>query len=161
MNKPICAAILLAGATLGLAACGGGNDEAAAAADADTIPGIEITNARLMLPPVEGNPAAIYFDLANNGERNIAFRNAEVEKAGRAEIHDMMEYNFEMTMGEAPPVMVETGGTVAFEPGGKHVMAFELVEGFKEGDTTKVTLIAAGNKRHSFEATAQAAGDDR
>ena len=161
MNKPICAAILLAGTTLGLAACGAASDDAAAAADADTIPGIEVTNARLMLPPVEGNPAAIYFDLANNGERNIAFRNAEVEKAGRAEIHDMMEYNFEMTMGEAPPIMVETGSMVAFEPGGKHVMAFELAEGFKEGDTTKVTLIAAGNKRHSFEATAQAAGDDR
>jgi hypothetical protein len=143
MKKPIYAAILLAGASLGLAACGGGTDETAEVASADTI------------------EAAIYFELANNGDRNIAFRNAEVEKAGRAEVHDMMEWSGEMVMGEAPPIMVESGGSVSFAPGGKHVMAFDLAEGFGEGDTTKVTLIAAGNKRHTFEVTAQAAGDDR
>lgn len=161
MNKPIFAAILLAGASLGLASCGSEQDDTAPAAQADVIEGIEVTDARLVLPPVAGNPAAIYFTLKNNGDRNIAFRSAEVEKAGRAEIHDMMEWDFEMVMGEAPPVMVEKGATVTFEPGAKHVMAFELEEGFAEGDTTKVTLIAAGSKRHSFEAKAQAAGDDR
>lgn len=162
MNKTICAAILLAGTSLNVAAC---NDAAEENVATDTgtaaIDGIEVTNARLMLPPVAGNPAAIYFDVANTGDRNIAFRSAEVEKAGRAEVHDMMEYDFEMVMGEAPPIMVGSSGSVAFEPGGKHVMAFELDEDFVEGDTTEVTLIAAGNKRHTFEATAQAAGDDR
>lgn len=160
MKQSIYAAIMLAGASIGLSACG---EEPAdtAAADADTIAGIEVTDARLMLPPVAGNPAAIYFELTNNGDRNIAFRSAEVEQAGRAEVHDMMEWSGEMVMGEAPPIMVETGAKVSFAPGGKHVMAFDLAEGFGEGDTTKVTLIAAGGKRHSFEATAQAAGDDR
>lgn len=161
MKKPIYAAILLAGASLSLAACGGEAEEATEVAQEDVIDGIEITDARLMLPPVAGNPAAVYFELANNGDRNIAFRSAEVEKAGRAEVHDMMEWDGEMVMGEAPPIMVESGGSASFEPGGKHVMAFELAEDFGEGDTTKVTLIAAGGKRHSFEATAQAAGDDR
>lgn len=161
MNKPIFAAILLAGTVLGLSACDDGAGDDAQATQEDVIEGIEVTNARLMLPPVAGNPAAIYFELANNGERNVAFRNAEVEQAGRAEVHDMMEWDFEMVMGEAPPVMVQTGETVSFEPGGKHVMAFDLAEGFGEGDTAKVTLIAAGGGRHSFEATAQAAGDER
>ena len=161
MKKPFYAAILLAGASLGLASCGGQQEETAPAEQSDAIEGIEVTDARLVLPPVAGNPAAIYFTLKNNGDRNIAFRNAEVEKAGKAEIHDMMEWDSEMVMGEAPPVMVETGSTVIFEPGGKHVMAFDLEEGFGEGDTTTITLIAAGSRRHSFEATAQAAGDDR
>ena len=161
MKKPIYAAIMLAGTSLGLAACGGEAEEPVEVAAEDTIEGVEISDARLMLPPVAGNPAAVYFELANNSDRNLAFRGAEVEQAARAEVHDMMEWDGEMVMGEAPPVMVESGGSVSFAPGGKHVMAFDLAEGFAEGDTTKVTLIAAGGRRHSFEATAQAAGDDR
>ncbi|MBX7526791.1 copper chaperone PCu(A)C [Qipengyuania vesicularis] len=162
MKKPIYAALLLAGASLGLAACGGGSaDEPAAEAGAETIEGLEISDARLVLPPVAGNPAAIYFELANNSDRNLAFRSAEVEKAARAEVHDSMEYDGQMVMGEAPPILVEAGGKETFAPGGKHVMAFELAEGFAAGDTTKVTLIVAGGKRHTFEASARAAGDDR
>ena len=162
MNKPLYAALLLAGSSLGLAACGETTDEPAPAeAGAETIDGLEITDAKLVLPPVSGNPAAIYFELANNGDRNLAFRSAEVEKAARAELHDSMEYSGQMVMGEAPPIMVEAGGKASFEAGGKHIMAFDLAEGFGAGDTTKVTLIVAGGKRHTFEATAQAAGDDR
>ena len=162
MKKSIFAAIMLAGASCGLAACGGTADETATAETAvDTIEGLEITDAKLVLPPVSGNPAAIYFTLKNGSDSNLAFRSAEVEKAGRAEVHDMMEWSGEMVMGEAPPIMVPAGDSAAFEPGGKHIMAFDLAENFAVGDTTKVTLIAAGGKRHSFEATAQAAGDDR
>lgn len=161
MSKPLYAAILLAGSALGLAACGGSTEEPVAGADANMIVGVEVSNARLVLPPVAGNPAAIYLDLANNSDRNLAFRSAEVARAKSAEVHDMMEYNFEMTMGEAPPIMVGQGGTVSFAPGGKHIMAFDLDPAMKAGDKTEVTLIAAGGKRHSFEATAQAAGDDR
>lgn len=161
MNKPFYAAILLAGSALGLAACGGSTEEPVAEADANTIAGVDVSNARLVLPPVAGNPAAIYLDLANNSNRNLAFRSAEVAKAKSAEVHDMMEYNFEMTMGEAPPIMVEKGGEVSFAPGGKHIMAFDLDPSIKAGDKIEVTLIAAGGKRHSFEATVRSAGDDR
>ena len=99
MRKPIYAAFLLAGSAVALAACSEtATDETPVESGAETIEGIEITNARLMLPPVAGNPAAIYFEVANSGDRNIAFRNAEVAKAGRAEVHDMMEYDFEMVM---------------------------------------------------------------
>lgn len=161
MNKPFYAAILLAGSTLGLAACGGGAEQPAPEAAANTIAGVEVTNARLVLPPVTGNPAAIYLDLANNSDRNIAFRSADVAKAKGAEIHDTIEQNGKMFMGPPPPVMVEKGGTAAFEPGARHIMVFELDPAVKAGDKLEVTLIAAGGKRHSFEATAQGAGDDR
>lgn len=161
MKKPFYAAFLLAGAALGLASCGGQQEETAPVSDAEIIEGIEVSEARLILPAVAGNPAAVYFKLENKGDRNIAFRSAEVGNAARAEVHDMMQWDGEMVMGEAPPVMVERGGSVSFEPGGKHIMAFELEEGFSEGDTTKVTLIAAGSRRHSFDAVAQTAGEDR
>lgn len=161
MTKSIYAALLLAGTSLGLASCGNETEEPAAIVDENAIAGVEVTNARLVLPPVAGNPAAIYFHLANNGDRNLAFRNAEVADAGRAEIHDTIMEDGKMVMGEAPPILVESGGTVSFEPGGKHIMVFELAENIAEGATTEVTLIAAGNRRHTFEATVRSAGDDR
>ena len=162
MKNTILAAIFMGSASLALTGCGdNGEDAASVEESADVVAGIEISEASLMLPPVAGNPAAIYFTLKNNSERNIAFRSAEVANAGRAEIHDMMEWSGEMVMGESPPIMVEVGGEVVFEPGGRHIMAFDLPAEFGPGDTTKVTLIAAGNRRHSFEVTAKAAGDDR
>ncbi|MEL7218646.1 MAG: copper chaperone PCu(A)C, partial [Pseudomonadota bacterium] len=84
------------------------------------IDGLEVSNARMMLAPVSGNPAAIYFDVAYNGERGISISGAEVAGAGNTEVHDTMEYNFEMTMGESGPVALTSGSEKTFEPGGLH-----------------------------------------
>ena len=64
------AAAGLAVAVLGLAACGG-TAEAPAEAVAGQVPGLTISNARLVLAPVAGNPAAVYFDLAYEGEQGL------------------------------------------------------------------------------------------
>ncbi|MBX7540694.1 copper chaperone PCu(A)C [Qipengyuania sphaerica] len=155
------AACMLAPALLAVSACGDNAPAEEASADAAGIAGIEIANARMVLPPVSGNPAAIYFDLDNKGDRNIAFRSAEVEGAESAVIHGSMMQGDQMVMSEAPPVMVERGGSTKFEPGGLHVMVFGLGGSLAEGGTANVTLIAAGNRRHTFEAKIQSAGDDR
>ncbi len=158
MMKPIYAALLLAG-TSSLAACSG---EAEAPAEAEQgIAGLEVTDARLVLPPVSGNPAAIYFNLANKGDRGIAIRTASVEGAASAQIHGTMEWSGEMTMGESGPQSVQPGDTLTFEPGALHVMAFDLGPEIKEGGTVEVTLTAAGGKTMSFPAEVRAAGDER
>ena len=105
MLKPVYAALLLAGTGLGLAACSD-SAETPSEIGPEGIAGLEITNPRMMLPPVAGNPAAVYFDIAYDGERNLALRSADVAGAERAVMHDMMEYDFEMTMGEMPPLML-------------------------------------------------------
>jgi copper(I)-binding protein len=146
---------------LGLA-LGGCAEEAAAPAPVEgVVPGIEVTNARMVLPPVSGNPAAVYFDVAYNGERGVSISGAEVEGAGSAAVHAMMEYNFEMTMAEAGPIALPSGGTETFEPGGLHIMVFDLGEGFEPGGTAEVTLKISGGKRHRFEAEIRAAGEER
>ncbi|MDP4539239.1 copper chaperone PCu(A)C [Qipengyuania sp. DY56-A-20] len=160
MLKPVYAALLLAGTGLGLAACSDSAETPSEIAP-EGIAGLEITNARMMLPPVAGNPAAVYFDIAYDGERNLALRSADVAGAERAVMHDMMEYDFEMTMGEMPPLMLQPGDRVSFEPGGKHVMAFDLLPELAAGGTTEVTLIAAGGDKHSFAVPIQAAGEER
>jgi len=150
------------GASLALAACG---DEAAApeteAAPEGKVAGLEISDARLVLPPVSGNPAAVYFDIAYDGERGISISGAEVEGAQSAAVHDMMEYNFEMTMAEAGPIALTSGSELSFEPGALHVMAFDLEEGLEPGDTAEVTLKISGGARHKFDAEVRAAGEER
>lgn len=148
-----------AGLALALGACA---EEAPAPAPVEGVyPDLEITNARLMLAPVSGNPAAVYFDAAFNGERGISITGAEVAGAGKTEVHAMMEYDFEMTMAEAGPIAVRGGETVAFEPGGFHVMAIDLDESIAAGDTVEVTLKIIGGKTHKFEAPVKEAGEER
>ncbi|MEM6908820.1 MAG: copper chaperone PCu(A)C [Pseudomonadota bacterium] len=143
-----------------LVACGG-NTEPQAEPVEGIIPGLEISNARMLLAPVSGNPAAVYFDVEYNGERGLSISGAEVEGAESATVHDMMEYNFEMTMSEASPVPMTKGTKVAFEPGGKHVMAFGLDESIAPGTTAEVTLKISGGKTHKFDAEVRSAGDER
>jgi copper(I)-binding protein len=158
MKSLIAAAALVAG-TLSLAAC---SDTEEAAPEADANPtGLTISNARLMLPPVAGNPAAIYFDLKNEGTRAVAVRRADVADAKSASMHDMMEYDREMTMADMGPMTIQQGETVKFEPGGKHVMVFDLSPEVTAGGTTELTLTVAGGDKVSFPVQVQAAGTER
>ena len=155
------ASLALVACALPMAGCNqsaGGAEDGAAQADAT---GLVVTNARMMLPPVAGNPAAIYFDVENAGERNVAVRSASVEGAGRAEIHATTEWDGQMTMGEMGPVMIPAGGSDTFEPGAKHVMVFDLDPSLEAGGTTTMTLTVAGGKSTTAEVAIQAAGEER
>lgn len=158
--KTAFAAAALAVSALSLAACSGGADEAAPAEEANPT-GLAVSNARLILPPVAGNPAAIYFDLKNEGNRPVAVRRADVADAKSASMHDMMEYNREMTMADMGPLTVPVGETVKFEPGGKHVMVFEPSPELKAGGKTELTLTVAGGDKASFEIPVEAANAER
>ncbi|KPP86382.1 hypothetical protein SAMN04515621_0684 [Erythrobacter sp. HL-111] len=154
-------ALMLLAATLPLAACEGEADDPAETAPQGTVAGIEISDARLVLAPVEGNPAAVYFDLAYDGEKGITIRDARVEGAGDADVHDVMEYDGRMQMNTADPIPLTKGTEVAFEPGGKHVMVFEPSEAIAPGSTARVTLVFAGGATHEFDAEVRAAGEER
>lgn len=149
----------LAAGLLSLAACSG-TEEKAPEVEANPT-GLVVSNARLMLPPVAGNPAAVYFDLKNEGTRAVAVRRADVAGAKSASMHDMMEYNREMTMADMGPMTIKQGETVKFEPGGKHVMAFGLSPELKAGGKTEMTLTIAGGDKVSVPVPIEAAGAER
>lgn len=157
--KTLYAAAVFALSTLTLAACSGSEEAAPAAEENPT--GLEISNARLILPAVAGNPAAVYFDLKNGGTRAVAVRKADIADAGRTEMHDVMEYDGKMTMNEMGPTTVPQGETMKFEPGAKHVMAFDLSPELKAGAKTELTLTVAGGDKASFEVPVEAADAER
>lgn len=155
MTKSIRAALVLAVTTVAVAACSEAPEQAEAAPEAPE--GIAVTNARLMLPAVAGNPAAVYFDVANNGGGNRMIRAASVAGAGSA----MMHVTDDTGMRETLQVMVEPGQTVKFEPGGTHVMAMDMADTVVAGGETEVTVTFVGGDKVSFPAEVRAAGDER
>lgn len=151
---------LAAGSVMTLTACGS-EAEVAEAAPAGVIDGVTIENARMVLAPVEGNPAAVYFDFTYDGDRSFSLGRVSVEGAASAVMHQYGEYDFKVQMMEALPIPVTKGSKVEFKPGDLHVMAMEPSPDLKPGGTTKVTLTVSGGDKHIFDAEIRAAGEER
>ena len=160
MKSAILASAALAFATLGLTACGG-DSATEAAVDNTSQAGISVTDGRLVLPAVRGNPAAVYFTVHNDGQRDSFIRAASVAGAQSAAIHRTTVSNGETTMQEEIQVPVPAGGELKFEPGGLHVMANDLDESLAAGGSTEVTITFIGGKTAKFPVEIRAAGDDR
>lgn len=153
------AGLMIAGALM-LTACG--EEPAPPPAPVEgVVEGMTIENGRVVLAPVSGNPAAVYFDLAYEGDRALSLYDAEVAGAGDATLHQFGEYNFKVQMMEALPIALTKGTKVEFKPGDYHVMAMEVSPELEAGGTTEVTLKLSGGGTHVFEADVRAAGDER
>ena len=152
MNKSVWSAVALALAALGPAACGEAPDEAAAATAAPE--GITVSNARLMLPAVAGNPGALYFDVSNTGTQNRVIRAVSVAGAGSTDMHTKdMQLVLQVTV---PP-----GAGTKFAPGEQHVMAMNLADTVAAGSQADVTVTFVGGSEVKFPAEVRAAGDER
>ncbi len=140
------ASILVLAASLGAcrqAAAPEGQQQAGQTASPDVKPGMSIGAARLVLPAVSGNPGAAYFNLTNDGAKPTELAAVYITGSGGAEIHDTNAGE----MNLAKRVALAPGETVKFEPGGKHVMVFDLLDTVKAGTTTEMTLtFADGDK---------------
>lgn len=148
------------GLALAVAACGE-QAEVAEVAPEGVIAGVTIENARMVLAPVAGNPAAVYFDFTYDGDRAFSLGRVAVEGAESAVMHQFGEYDFKVQMMEALPIPVTKGTKVEFKPGDLHVMAMGVSPELQPGGTTEVTLTVSGGDKHTFEAEIRAAGDER
>lgn len=155
MKISVWGAIALGIAALGPTACSEAPEPAETGPEAPE--GISVTNARLMLPAVAGNPGAVYFDVANAGTTGKMIRAASVTGAGSAMMHTTTEAGMQETL----QVMVEPGQTLKFEPGGAHLMAMNLADTVAAGGQTEVTLTFVGGDKISFPADVRAAGEER
>jgi periplasmic copper chaperone A len=143
-------------AALSLTACGKGAEQTKAEATGapDAKPGLTLTDGKLVLPAVKGNPAAAYFTLDNQGKDTASIAALTIAGVGKAEMHQTMG-------GEMKPVDridVEPKTSIKFEPGKLHVMAFELDGKLKAGETTELTVTFTDGDKLSAPLTIEAAG---
>lgn len=154
-------AMLCAAALAGLSACAEPAEAPATKEQEATAAGLSVNNARIVLPPVAGNPAAVYFDLSYSGAPGVTLENVSVEGAGMTMIHDYAEEAGTMRMVMADSVPLSGDAPVTFAPGGLHVMAMEPSEALQAGGTAKVTLTLSNGATTVIEAPVRAAGDER
>ena len=160
IKTPFSATISLAAAALLLAACGeDAAPEHVAEENGDCVAGIEVTDAWLSLPAVEGNPGAAYFTLTNTGSQPWTIRGADLLGAESAMLHETTEFNLQEDMQELVQQPVEPGETLQFAPGGKHVMVMGVPADLVAGGQGEITLTDVRGDKCSFPVEVRAAGD--
>lgn len=143
MRRKLLGGLLLAGALLALAACGGKPAE-----------GITVQDAWVRPAPMVGGNGAAYMVITNGGAEDDALLGVSADFADRTEVHETfttsaddtgedmgdMEGGEMMGMRPVESIAVPAGGSVTLEPGGYHVMLFGVQQVFDEGDTVTLTL---------------------
>jgi periplasmic copper chaperone A len=83
---------------------------------------------------------AAYFTVANEGDAEDRLIDATAEIADRTEIHETVIEDGQAEMRPIEGVAIPAGETMAFEPGGYHVMLFDLAESLTVGETISLVL---------------------
>lgn len=118
-----------------------------------------VSDAWVRLAAVPGRPAAGYFTL-HGGPADATLINVSTDVAIRTEMHESkMAAGGGMTMDAVRSVPVPALKTVAFAPGGKHLMLFDVNPGVKPGAVVTFTLSFADGLRIQQDARVVAAGD--
>jgi len=113
---------------------------AAALAGCSRASRVEVDDAWIRLPAVPGRPGAAYFTL-HGGPSDATLINVSAEIAIRAEMHESMTGAGGMSaMKPLAGVAVPARTDIAFAPGGRHVMLFDINPKAKAGRIYKLTL---------------------
>ncbi len=152
----IIGALLASGLLLCLGACGEAPqmppEKGAGAAAPEAPPGVSLSDARVQLPAVSGRPGVAYFTISQSSGPPRMIAGIAVELAGRTEMHETMKKSEAMTMQPVAVVALESGKSVEFAPGGKHIMLFDLDPMLRFKDSVELTVTFDGGDK----ATAQA-----
>ena len=87
-----------------------------------------------------GAPSAGYFRLTNEGDRPISLVGAECGDFGRVMMHRTIERGGISTMRPVHEITIAPGKSVAFEPGGYHLMMMRPKHPLRPGGRLPVTL---------------------
>ena len=151
-----------AAAVLMLSACSPEADAPPTDADTAAAAGaLTVSNARLVLPPVSGNPAAVYFDLSYAGAPGVTLDSVSVEGAGMTMIHDYAESAGKTQMVMTDAVPLSASAPVSFAPGGLHVMVMEPSDALAPGSMAKITFMLSDGTTTTVDAPVRAPGDER
>ena len=115
-----------------------------------TAPAVD--KAWVRLPAVSSRPGAAYFTL-KGGSTADTLLSISTPAALRTELHESVKTATGATsMQPLKDVPLPAAATVAFAPGGKHVMLFDLGPQVKAGDKLPLAFAFASGKRVEVQA---------
>ncbi|MGN6277508.1 MAG: copper chaperone PCu(A)C [Sphingomonas sp.] len=124
---------------------------------------VTVDHGWVRLPVVAGRPAAAYFTL-HGGKAGAILIQVSSPDAKSAQMHESMEMNGVSSMAPLTQVAAPAGGSIKFEPGGKHVMLFGLAPAIHPGGPVRLHFTFANGQSLDYAAkaipaTAPAPGD--
>jgi copper(I)-binding protein len=120
---------------------------------------VTVDSAWVRLPAVAGNPGAAYFTL-HGGTAPATLLAVSAPFAVRSELHESMKgHAGMMSMAPVKDVAVAPRAVVKFEPGGRHVMLFDVAPTLQPGAKAPLSLSFADGRKLQVEAVVVGAGD--
>jgi copper(I)-binding protein len=110
------------------------------------------------LAAVAGRPAAGYFTI-HGGPAPATLISVTTDVAIKSEMHETMTRGSMSQMTPLQRVEIPADTDVAFKPGGRHVMLFNVNPGIKRGSSVTFTFAFADGTRILHNADVIAAGD--
>jgi hypothetical protein len=105
-----------------------------------------------------GRPAGGYFSLHNAGPAPVALVAARSSACGMLMLHQSTNEGGMSRMQEVKSVAVSAGGTVAFAPGGYHLMCVNPGTAMAPGGHVSVTLVFADKSQLQVDFAVKSAG---
>lgn len=90
-------------------------------------------------PPNSKNTAA-FMVLKNSAKKEIKLLTVDTNIAGRVELHQHIMEAGLMKMRQVKEITIKPGESLSLQPGGYHVMLFNLQQPLKEGQSVTLSL---------------------
>ncbi len=121
---------------------------------------LAVTHGWVRLAANPAAPAVAYFTV-EAGHAPDALTGVSTDAAGKAEMHETMTMGPNRMTGMSPIARVpfQAGDDVAFAPGGRHVMLFDLAPGVKAGGRVTLSFTFGSGSLLSAPMTVVGAGD--
>lgn len=101
---------------------------------------IKISDPYARAVPPGQSTSAIYMQMENTGSQSVDLTSAESSAAGAVELHTHINDSGVMKMRQIDKIKLPTGKAVALQPGGLHLMLFDLTRSLNAGDAIDLTL---------------------
>lgn len=102
--------------------------------------GIQVSDAIARAMPAVAPTSAVFLTLHNDGDRDRALVGASSSAARNVELHTHTMSDGMMAMRRVPQVDIPAGQSVAFKPGGLHIMLIGLNHALEDGQQIDLTL---------------------
>jgi periplasmic copper chaperone A len=102
--------------------------------------GIEVREVFARATIGQATSGAVYLTIVNHASGPDRLMSASAPVAARTDLHMTVRDGDVVRMRRLETIDIEAGGTVAFEPGGAHVMLSGLAAPLREGESFELTL---------------------
>lgn len=131
IRVPILLALLLLGATLAPVSAG---------ADSNLV----VAGAWIRQPAPGTDVASVYLSLENVGTKAVKLTGVQCPLASMAMMHQTLESGGQSHMRALASVSLAPGASMAFSPGGKHIMLQGLAHPLQVGERVPLVLLFSG-----------------